>query len=318
MTEAGNFEGRTILTPPGAGRSAAAARGGGGRGPCCSRRAPSAGPARPRRQGPDRVERPHAGGRWPRPAPPSAGTDWLDAARAERRVPPDPPAPAGRPLAALVAGRRRGAPPTPWPRDHAALGRGLRRAWPRPPARPDGSTRPGPCADTMLDHFWDDDNGGLFTTADDAEALVVRQKDLLDNATPAANSLAATGLLRLAALTGDAALHGPGRADPPLRRRGGRRRPDRLRAPARPPSTCCGPGSPRSPWSASGPTSWPTVRTRYLPERRAGLGRAVRVAAVGGPSPRVSLRLSRLRLPGAGRFGRGPGRSTTRPAGRIT
>jgi uncharacterized protein len=58
-------------------------------------------------------------------------------------------------------------------------------------------------ADTLLDHFWDVDNGGLFTTADDAEALIVRQKDLLDNATPAANSMAATGLLRLAALTGE-------------------------------------------------------------------------------------------------------------------
>ncbi|HEX6785667.1 MAG TPA: thioredoxin domain-containing protein, partial [Acidimicrobiales bacterium] len=58
-------------------------------------------------------------------------------------------------------------------------------------------------ADTMLDHFWDVDNGGLFTTADDAEALIVRQKDLLDNATPSANSMAATGLLRLAALTGE-------------------------------------------------------------------------------------------------------------------
>jgi uncharacterized protein YyaL (SSP411 family) len=59
-------------------------------------------------------------------------------------------------------------------------------------------------ADTMLDHFWDVANGGLSTTADDGEALIVRQKDLMDNATPSANSLAATGLLRLAALTGEA------------------------------------------------------------------------------------------------------------------
>ena len=59
-------------------------------------------------------------------------------------------------------------------------------------------------ADAMLDHFWDVTNGGLSTTADDGEALIVRQKDLMDNATPSANSLAATGLLRLSALTGEA------------------------------------------------------------------------------------------------------------------
>ncbi len=58
-------------------------------------------------------------------------------------------------------------------------------------------------ADTMLDWFWDPSNGGLYTTAEDAEAMVVRQKDLLDNATPSANSMAAHGLLRLAALTGE-------------------------------------------------------------------------------------------------------------------
>lgn len=58
-------------------------------------------------------------------------------------------------------------------------------------------------ADTMLDHFWDLDRGGLFTTADDAEQLVVRQKDLMDNATPAANSAAAFALYRLAAITGE-------------------------------------------------------------------------------------------------------------------
>jgi uncharacterized protein YyaL (SSP411 family) len=59
-------------------------------------------------------------------------------------------------------------------------------------------------ADILLDHFWDVAHGGLSTTADDGEALIVRQKDLMDNATPSANSLATTGLLRLAALTGEA------------------------------------------------------------------------------------------------------------------
>ena len=59
----------------------------------------------------------------------------------------------------------------------------------------------------MLDHFWDVDNGGLFTTADDGEALVARQKDLMDNATPSANSIAAVAPVRLGALTGERALH---------------------------------------------------------------------------------------------------------------
>ena len=58
-------------------------------------------------------------------------------------------------------------------------------------------------ADTLLDHFWDTDAGGLFTTAEDAQTLIVRQKDLLDNATPSANSTAAIALYRLAALTGE-------------------------------------------------------------------------------------------------------------------
>ena len=58
-------------------------------------------------------------------------------------------------------------------------------------------------ADTLLDHFWDADHGGVFTTPDDGETLVARQKDLFDDAMPAANSVAAVSLLRLAALTGE-------------------------------------------------------------------------------------------------------------------
>jgi uncharacterized protein YyaL (SSP411 family) len=55
----------------------------------------------------------------------------------------------------------------------------------------------------LLDLFADPEQGGFFTTGSDAEALIVRPKDTQDNATPSENSLAADGLLRLAALTGD-------------------------------------------------------------------------------------------------------------------
>jgi uncharacterized protein len=58
-------------------------------------------------------------------------------------------------------------------------------------------------ADTMIERFVDEENGGFFETSSDHERLVARRKDLEDHPIPAGNSSAAYGLLRLAALTGE-------------------------------------------------------------------------------------------------------------------
>jgi len=55
-------------------------------------------------------------------------------------------------------------------------------------------------ADEMLERF-SDSTGGFFDTPHDGETLLVRPKDVQDNATPAGNSLACEALLKLAAYT---------------------------------------------------------------------------------------------------------------------
>ncbi|HXG11007.1 MAG TPA: thioredoxin domain-containing protein [Gemmataceae bacterium] len=57
-------------------------------------------------------------------------------------------------------------------------------------------------ADVMVEQFWDEDEGGFFFTGRDHEELIARTKEPQDNAIPSGNSMAVTGLLRLAALTG--------------------------------------------------------------------------------------------------------------------
>jgi uncharacterized protein len=57
--------------------------------------------------------------------------------------------------------------------------------------------------DVVLANFADP-AGGFFDTADDHEALITRPKGLQDNAMPSGGAMAATMLLKLAALTGDA------------------------------------------------------------------------------------------------------------------
>jgi uncharacterized protein YyaL (SSP411 family) len=59
-------------------------------------------------------------------------------------------------------------------------------------------------ADETIERFGDPERGGFFTTAHDHEKLVARRKDLEDTPIPSGASAMAYGLLRLAALTGEA------------------------------------------------------------------------------------------------------------------
>jgi hypothetical protein len=58
----------------------------------------------------------------------------------------------------------------------------------------------------LLEHFWDGQNGGFYSTADDGESLLVRQKRIYDGAVPSGNSVAMLNLLRLGRITADGAL----------------------------------------------------------------------------------------------------------------
>jgi uncharacterized protein len=53
--------------------------------------------------------------------------------------------------------------------------------------------------------FWDSDAGGYFYTPVDGEALIIREKEIYDGATPSGNSVAALNLLRIGRITGEAA-----------------------------------------------------------------------------------------------------------------
>ncbi|RMG53557.1 MAG: thioredoxin domain-containing protein [Acidobacteria bacterium] len=52
--------------------------------------------------------------------------------------------------------------------------------------------------ETMIEQFWDDEEGGFYFTARDHEPLIARMKEFYDNAIPSGNSVAADVLLRLA------------------------------------------------------------------------------------------------------------------------
>jgi uncharacterized protein len=77
----------------------------------------------------------------------------------------------------------------------------------------------------LLEHFWDNHNGGFYFTADDSEQLPLRQKEIYDGAIPSGNSVAMLNLLHLGRIT----------ANPELEKRAaqiGRAFPDILKSPS--------------------------------------------------------------------------------------
>ena len=183
----------------------------------------------------------------------------------------------------------------------------LRRAGRRPPARPAGSTEAQLTADVLLDRFWDAERGGLFTTADDGEALIVRQKDLLDSATPSANSLAAVALYRLGGAHRRGPLRPPGRPDPAARRRR-RGRVRRRRSPTcSPPSTCGGRGVTEIAVAGDRPDLVAAVHGRYLPDAVLAWGERYDSPLWAGRRDGLAYVCRDYALRGAGRLGRGLG-----------
>jgi uncharacterized protein len=81
--------------------------------------------------------------------------------------------------------------------DYAALSLALLELYQSDP-NPEWYTTALKLADEMVAHFADP-GGGFFDTRDDHEALLVRPKDIQDNATPSGNALAVTVLLTLSA-----------------------------------------------------------------------------------------------------------------------
>ena len=58
-------------------------------------------------------------------------------------------------------------------------------------------------ADSMIELFWDEATGGFYDTGSDHEALVIRPRDVFDNAQPCGGSVASDVLLKLAVFTGN-------------------------------------------------------------------------------------------------------------------
>ncbi len=55
----------------------------------------------------------------------------------------------------------------------------------------------------MIEQFWDEEKGGFFLTAEDAETVLSRRKVAYDGAIPSGNSVAMMNLLRIGRITGN-------------------------------------------------------------------------------------------------------------------
>ena len=62
-------------------------------------------------------------------------------------------------------------------------------------------------SERMLDHFWDQEQGGFFLYSKDSEQLISRPKETYDSSIPSGNSVAAAVLERLSKLTGETKWH---------------------------------------------------------------------------------------------------------------
>ena len=176
-----------------------------------------------------------------------------------------------------------------------------------PPRRGDRPEPNGPTPPerwpALLELFWDEENGGFFTSGSDAEVLIARMKDVYDGAVPSANATAALALARLGELTGEASFSDAAARTVDLMS------PAMSRAPSAFPGT--GPRrqlhliSPDARWSSTLGPRRSSVRFGSASARhRARLGRAVPLAAMGGPDrPREQgqgLRVRELCLQAAG------------------
>jgi len=59
----------------------------------------------------------------------------------------------------------------------------------------------------LLDHFWDNESGGILFYSKDSEKLIINPKEIYDGAIPSVNSVAAMNFIRLSRLKSDVSLN---------------------------------------------------------------------------------------------------------------